>query len=400
MMKKESVAVIFGGRSVEHEVSVITGHQVMDALSAAGYSLLPIYIAKGGEWYAGRALYQIRQYSDPSFRVEGLRDVHRVSLSPDRSIRQLLLHPDAKTGFLKKPPLLWADVFFPAVHGSMGEDGTLQGVFELADVPYVGSNVLASALGMDKVRMKAVFKDAGIPVIDCLPFSRGEWKSGRDAIASRAETFCGYPMMVKPVSLGSSIGIRRCSTPAELAEAIDVAFELDERVLVERALLNFIDVNCSVLGPPEEASVCEQPCRSEGILTFEDKYNQGGKGIKGGGIKGGMASQARLIPAPISPEMTARIQDLSRKAFRALGASGVARIDFLLDTSDQSLYLNEINTLPGALSFYLWEASGVPFDELVSRLIGMALERHRTRSETRFSFEANLLRAGGARKKP
>ncbi len=213
MMKKESVAAIFGGRSMEHEVSVITGHQVMDALSAAGYSLLPIYISKGGEWYAGRALYQIRQYSDPSFRVEALRDVHRVSLSPDRSIRQLLLHPDAKTGFLKKPPLLWADVFFPAVHGSMGEDGTLQGVFELADVPYVGSNVVSSALGMDKIRMKAIFKDAGIPVIDCLPVSRREWKENRDAFISRAQTFCGYPMMVKPACLGSSIGIRRCGTP-------------------------------------------------------------------------------------------------------------------------------------------------------------------------------------------
>ena len=399
MMKKESVAVIFGSRSVEHEVSVITGHQLMDALTAAGYPLLPIYITKRGEWYAGQPLYHIRQYTDPSFEVDRLRDVYRVSLSPDRSIRRLLLHPDAKTGVFKKPPFLWADVFFPTVHGSLGEDGTLQGLFELADVPYVGSNVLASALGMDKVRMKAVFKDAHIPVIDCLPVTRGEWKTDRDSFVARAEKFCGYPIMVKPVSLGSSIGIRKCGTPTELGEAIDVAFELDECVLVERALSNFIDVNCSVMGPPEKTSVCEQPCRSQEILTFEDKYKQGGKGIKAGGIKAGMASQNRLTPAPISAEMTARIQDLSRKAFRAIGASGVARIDFLIDSRDQSLYLNEINTLPGALSFYLWEATGVPFDELVSLLVEMALERHRTRSYTKFSFEADLLSGGEMKKR-
>jgi D-alanine-D-alanine ligase len=392
--RKETVAVLFGGRSAEHEVSVITGHQVMDALEAAGYTLLPIYITKEGAWYAGQSLHNIHQYTHPSFRVDRLQHVYRVSLSPDRTIRQLLPHPDGGRRLFQKVPRLWADVFFPTIHGNFGEDGTLQGLFEMADVAYVGSGVLASAVGMDKVRMKALCRDAGVPVLDCWSISRAEWRRDGDACVARVENVSPYPLMVKPVCLGSSIGVKRCENARELTEAIEAAVLLDARILVERALVNFIEINCAVMGPPEQASVCEQPHTSETILSFDAKYKQGGKGAKAGGAKAGMASLGRSVPAPISAALTSRIQEFSIAAFRVIGAAGVARIDFLFETGEENIYFNEINTLPGSLAFYLWEASGVPFDELVTRVVDIALDQHRVRSATQFAFEANLLQNG------
>lgn len=391
---RETVAVLFGGRSAEHEVSVITAHQIMDALEAAGYRLLPIYITKEGEWYAGQALQNIRQYTQPAFQVSRLKDVHRVSLSPDRSIRQLLPHPASGKGLLRRVPHLWAEVFFPAIHGSLGEDGTLQGLLEMAGVPYVGAGVLASAVGMDKVRMKALYRDAGLPVLECVSVSRSQWQTESAAFVARVEEFAAYPLIVKPVCLGSSIGVRRCENVTELRAAIDAAILLDDRVLVERALVNFFEVNCAVLGPPEQASVCEQPHTSEAILSFDAKYKQGGKGGKVGGAKGGMASLGRAIPAPISAELTTRVQTLAVQAFRVLGAAGVARIDFLFEVERERLYLNEINTMPGSLAFYLWEASGLPFDELVSKVVQIALAQHHIRGATDFMFAANLLQRG------
>jgi D-alanine-D-alanine ligase len=388
---KTTVAVLFGGRSTEHEVSVITGHQVMDALEAAGYALLPIYITKEGEWYAGQALHNIRQYANPAL-IHKLQDVYRVSLSPDRSIRQLLPHPDSRRGLFKKMPRLWAEVFFPTLHGTFGEDGALQGLFEMADVAYVGSGVLAAAVGMDKVRQKALYREADIPVLDCLSVSRAEWQQDREAFVARVKDFCPYPLIVKPVCLGSSIGVKRCENPGELREAIEAAVVLDERVLVERALTNFMEINCAVLGPPAQASVCEQPHAHEAILSFDAKYKQGGKkGMRAGGAKAGMASLGRTVPAPISAELTTRIQALAITAFRVIGAAGVARVDFLFQPNGEHLYLNEINTLPGSLAFYLWEASGVPFDELVTRVVQIALVQYRARSATQFTFETNLL---------
>ena len=389
--RKPIVAVLFGGRSAEHEVSVITGHQIMDALEAAGYTILPIYLTKDGGWYAGMALHNMQQYTVPGFDAHALQEVYRVSLSPDRSIRQLLPHPETRRRLFKPVPRLWAEVFFPTVHGNFGEDGTLQGLFELADVAYVGSGVLASAVGMDKVRTKALCRDADIPVLDCVAVARQSWHTDSEAFIAHVTELYHFPLMVKPVCLGSSIGVRRCADTSELREAIEAAVLLDDRVLVEPALTDFFEVNCAVLGPPERASVCEQPHTSEALLSFDAKYKQGGKGAKAGGAKGGMASLGRTIPAPIAPALTARIQELAIKAFQVIGAAGVARIDFLIDRAREQVYFNEINTLPGSLAFYLWEASGIAFDELVTRVVEIALEQHRMRRATQFTFEANLL---------
>jgi D-alanine-D-alanine ligase len=391
-MAQHTVAVLFGGRSVEHEVSVITGHQIMDALKAAGHRVLPIYLTKDGEWYAGERLHDLKLFTDPAGDPARAAGVYRVSLSPDRSIRQLLVHPAARQGLFRKAPRLWADVFFPCLHGSFGEDGSLQGLFELADVPYVGSGVAASAIAMDKALTKAICRHAGIPVLDWLVVSRADWQHDTAAALARIEAFCGYPLIVKPVSLGSSIGVRRCPDQAALRAAIAAALILDERVLIEPALSDFIEINCAVLGPPEQASVCEQPVTNEAILSFDAKYKRGGKGLKGPRQPGGMASLERLIPAPIAEELTQRVQQYAIQAFRAIGAAGTVRVDFLYRAADDALYLNEPNSIPGSLAFYLWEASGLPFDALVERLLDIALERHKSRSQTQFSFDVNLLR--------
>lgn len=402
-MANPTVAVLFGGRSVEHEVSVISGHQAMDALDQAGYPVLPIFITKQGDWYAGEGLRNLDLYREQTFHAAGLKNVYRVSLSPDRSVRQLIVHPGVGGGLLGgKSPKLWADVFFPVLHGTHGEDGTMQGLFELADVPYVGSGVLASALGMDKVRQKQVLKQAGIPVLECVEVSRAEWDSYADAFVGRVEAGAGYPAIVKPVCLGSSVGVTRCLDRAALRDAIDLALELDGRALVEEALTDFIEINCSVMGPPEKASACEQPMGYQEVLSFDDKYKHGGKKLgSGAGVaagsggaaapSAGMAGQRRVVPAPIGDELTTKVQGLAVAAFHAIGASGVVRVDFLYQAAKKRLLLNEINTTPGSLSYYLWEEEGLRFDQLVTKLVAIALERHERDRATVYSFSANLL---------
>jgi D-alanine-D-alanine ligase len=393
-MANPTVAVLFGGRSVEHEVSVISGHQAMDALDQAGYPVLPIYITKQGDWYAGEGLHNLEIYREQTFHAAGLKNVYRVSLSPDRSIRQLVVHPGVGGGLLGgKSPKLWAEVFFPVFHGTHGEDGSLQGLFELADVPYVGSGVLASAIGMDKIRQKGVFEAAGLTVLDCLELSRAEWEPGRDALVARVEAKYAYPVMVKPVSLGSSVGVSSCADRAALAEALDLAFELDGRALVEQALTDFIEINCSVLGPPDRASACEQPVRSDSVLSFDDKYKQGGSKKLGRGQapSAGMAGLQRLVPAPIGDALTAEVKSAALKAFAAIGAAGVVRVDFLYDQARRRLFINEINTTPGSLSYYLWEEEGLRFDQLVAELVRIALDRHEQQRATVYTFSANLL---------
>jgi D-alanine-D-alanine ligase len=391
-MAAKTVAVLFGGRSVEHEVSVITGHQIMDALKAAGHRVLPIYLTKDGEWYAGDSLHNLKLYTDPAGEPTSAAGAARVSLSPDRSIRQLVMHPRTRQGLFRKPPQLWADVFFPCLHGSFGEDGSLQGLFELADVPYVGSGAAASAIAMDKDLTKIICRGVDIPVLDWLVLSRPEWSQEAAGAVERIETAFTYPVIVKPVCLGSSIGVKRCHDRATLREAIATALLLDERILVETALTDFIEINCAVMGPPDQVSVCEQPVTHEAILSFDAKYKRGGKGAKQARKPEGMADLERMIPAPISPELTQRVQRLATQAFRAIGAAGTSRIDFLYQPHGETLYLNEINSIPGSLAFYLWEATGIPFDELVDKLITIAFQRHGERARTQFSFEVNLLR--------
>jgi D-alanine-D-alanine ligase len=384
------IGMIFGGRSVEHEVSVITAHQAMAALPADRYTPVPIYIAKSGQWFAGEALRNLEHFRDLD-KLIGMAEPIIFSANATQAglVRQSV--PERRGLFGGRGgdqrPVEPIDVAFPLIHGSHGEDGTLQGLLELADLPYVGSGVAASAVGMDKVLAKVVLRSAGVPVLDDLPVSRAQWERGADAVIAEVEARFGYPVFVKPVSLGSSIGVARAEDATALRFAMDVAATYDSRLMVEPAQQDIIEVNCAVLGDGAEArpSVCEQPI-SEKLLSYEDKYLSGGKSQ-------GMKGARRIIPARLEPDLTQAIQATAVRAFAAIGAAGVARVDFLVRPGDGRFFVNEINTMPGSLSFYLWEPAGVPFPELLTTLIELAQARHREKRRSTYSFSSSLLNA-------
>ena len=388
------VGVIFGGRSVEHDVSIVTAQQVMAAL-AERHDVVPIYVDREGGWFAGDAL------KDPDVWKPG----HDASIGAFRSQvgEAVVLPPVRRYGGLMvpkglRPKKIELDVVVPAIHGTFGEDGTVQGLLDLADIPYTGSGVTASAVGMDKVAMKAAFRAAGLPVVDDVVIDGRRLASAREETLDEVEAGVGYPCFVKPVKAGSSVGIAKVKDRNDLGEAVDVASRYDRRLLVEKSMEDCIEINCSVLGGPgsqPQASVCEQPVRWEEFLSFEDKYMRGGKSS---GSKQGMASLERKIPAPISDAVTKEVQDNALRAFAAIDAAGVARIDSFVDEASGETWLMEINTTPGSFAFYLWEASSVPFPDLMDRLIEIAIAGHRERSELMFTFDSGLLQKMGGGK--
>jgi D-alanine-D-alanine ligase len=284
------------------------------------------------------------------------------------------------------------EIAFPIVHGTNVEDGTLQGYFSMLNIPYVGCDVVSSAVGMDKYVMKAVLKENGIPVLDCLRFTSADYKLNIDLIVEKCEQKIGYPVIVKPVNLGSSIGITKADNKDELLNALDTAFSFADVILVEKAITALKEINCAVLGDytDAQASECEQPLNATNILSFEDKYMSGGKSSKGTECKG-MASLSRKIPADISEETRDTIRKMAVDAFKCLGCSGVTRIDFMIDTDTDTIYLNEVNTIPGSLSFYLWEPVNIPFGNLLDNMINLAFKREREQSNISYSFDSNVL---------
>ena len=384
---KLKLLVLFGGKSVEHEVSVISALQAIASMDADKYDIIPVYITKENEFYTGLECSMIEEYKDiPAL----LKKSTRCVLMKTEGGVKLLRYPLKKFG---SSVIADIDVAFPIVHGTNVEDGTLQGYLKTLGLPFVGCDVTASAVGMDKYVMKTVLKDNGIPVLDCLRF----YISDYDDVASiiqKCESRIGYPVIVKPVNLGSSVGISVAHSAGELEDSLDLAFKFATVVLVERAITNLKEINCSVLGDTAkaEASECEAPIVEGEMLDFDGKYlkGKGKKGGKTGGSKG-MASLDREIPAKISPERREEIRSLAVKAFQVLGCNGVSRIDFMIDQDEDKVYLNEINTIPGSLSFYLWEPLGVPYKELLDRMIQLALKRKREEDSVTFSFETNIL---------
>jgi D-alanine-D-alanine ligase len=378
---KTRVGVLFGGMSVEHEVSVISGLQALHALDTGAYEGVPIYITKQGEWYTGPELTSVEEFKD----VAALKKkAKRVVLFTDESGRHLLLDP--KPGLFKTKNIVdEIHVAFPVTHGTYGEDGALQGFLEMNKIPYVGCDVLSSAVGMDKIAAKTILKGAGLPQTGYLWFYSKAWADNREDCLARVEAELGYPVIVKPANLGSSVGVERAMNADELEQAVDLVVNYSHKVLVEKMVDNLKEVNCSVLGDYEEAlpSIIEEVGKTSEILSYADKYmNQASKGMSG---------SARIIPANITEETRVKVQDLAVKTFLELGAGGVSRIDFLIDTVTDEVYINEINTIPGSLSFYLWEPSGKTFTELTSRLIQLALKRARERENLTFSIDTNLL---------
>jgi D-alanine-D-alanine ligase len=380
-----SVGVVFGGRSVEHDVSIVTAHQMMEALAAASCDVVPIYVTREGRWLSAPGLNDLDVYRKRRWDEVG-EDAY---IPPISGYGGLLV----SGGRLRGPKRIPLDVVMPAIHGTFGEDGSLQGLLELADIPYTGSGVTGSAVGMDKVAMKASFRAAGLPVVPDVLVEIESFDRDRDAVVGSIETAIGYPAFVKPVKAGSSVGIGKATDRDKLIESIDVARRYDRRLLVEKSMEGCLEVNCSVLGGPgrePRVSVCEQPVPWEEFLSFEDKYMRGGK--YGASTKSeGMASQERRMPAPIPDAVTKEVQENALRAFRSIDAAGVARVDAFVDEPAERTWVMEINTTPGSFSFYLWEASGLSFAELAWELVDIAIDTHRAKSDLLFSFDSGLL---------
>ena len=278
------------------------------------------------------------------------------------------------------------DVYIIVMHGLHGEDGTVQGLLELANVPYTSTGVAGSAVGMDKIMMKQIFRGAGLPVLPGVWFTRTEFENGRDAVIRKVEEEIGYPVFVKPANLGSSIGVSRADDAESLADSLELAFEYDRRVLVEKGLNKPIELNCSVLGydGEDEASPIEMPINNDEFLDFKDKY------LASGGSKG-MASLHRILPAPIDDGLKNEIQEMSRTIFRLLDCKGVVRIDYMYDRESEKIYITEINTIPGSLAFYLWENAGVPYTELIDRMVRCAEKAHEDKNRANYAYSSDIL---------
>lgn len=387
---KINLAVLFGGRSVEHEVSVISAVQAMASLNKDKYNIIPVYMTKKSEFWTGEKLMDINAYKDiPALLKECTECVFVRSEGKVQLLRQKMKKFGSNV-------LADIDIAFPIVHGTNVEDGALQGYLQTLDLPYVGCDVLASAIGMDKYTMKIMLKDAGFPVLDGIRISSYELDK-LESYADQVEQRFGYPVIVKPVNLGSSVGISKAGDRASFISSAEDAFQFADRILIEPCVVQLKEINCSVLGDSEsaEASVCEEPVQAseDDILSFEQKYVGGGG--KSGGSKG-MATLKRKIPAEITAEQDEFIRKTAVEAFRYLNCNGVARIDFMIDMAADKIYINEFNTIPGSLAFYLWEPKGVKYTALLDRMIDLALKRHRQAEKINYSFDTNLLAMGGS----
>ncbi len=386
-MSKHNVALIFGGCTPEHEVSIVTAHQVYIALQE-NYHVIPIYVTKNGEWLTGDALGDLSAFTDGTLPHPSDFDKITIEFYPEPKFVVTSKHWISRN--VQKRTALPIDVVFPAIHGMHGEDGTLQGLLELMNLPYVGAGVVGSAVGMDKIMMKAILSENALPVLPYSYWTHHDWNTLRDEILEEVETTLSYPLFVKPAMSGSSIGVSHVKDQNELLVAAEVAGQYSRRTLVEKAVEQPLEINCAVIGIEDPiASVCEQPVTQTNFLSFDDKY------IHQEAENSGMAGADRKIPAPISEELTSHIQGLAVRTFQVLDCAGVARIDFLVDT-EHNVYVNEINTIPGSYSYYLWTHQDIEFPKLVSELIGLAFKAHAEKNALTYSYTTNLLSQAGA----
>lgn len=393
-MSKYNVALIFGGCTPEHEVSIVTAHQVCLALQdrsgeSGGHHVIPIYVTKNGEWLTGDALRDLSTFTDGNLPHPTDFDKVSVEFHPNPQFVVTAKHWLGQN--LQKRTVLPVDVVFPAIHGMHGEDGTLQGLLELMNVPYVGARVVGAAVGMDKIMMKAILSENGLPILPYLYWTHHDWETRRAERIKAVEASLSYPLFVKPAMSGSSIGVSHVKNRDELCAAAEVAGHYSRRILVEKAVEHPLEINCAVMGTDAPTpSVCEQPVTQEtNFLSFDDKY------IHQNGESSGMAGADRKIPAPISEKLTLHIQNLAIQTFQVLDCAGVARIDFLID-ANENVYVNEINTIPGSYSYYLWTHQGIAFPQLVSDLIDLALTVHAEKNALTYTYTTNLLSQAGA----
>ena len=382
---KTNIAVFFGGRSTEHEISVISASQAMHAINRDRFDVTPIYIAKDGKWYTGDALLDVANYRDTASL---LKRCEQVYMRPETGNFNLYR---AHKPLFGKDIVTSIDVVIPVLHGSNGEDGTIEGLLETIGIPFAGCNTLSSANGMDKITMKMILQANDIPVVDYVWFTDKQWFKQRDSLIESIETKLGYPVIVKPANLGSSVGIGRADNREELCRRVEDAERYSTRIIVEDLVENLQEINCSVLGDCDDyaTSVLEEPIKTGAFLTYEDKYMGGSKGAKG------MQASQKRIPAELPDDETTLIRHLAGETFRVLSCHGVSRVDVIVDGDTRRVYVNEINTIPGSLSFYLWEATGLTFDKLMERLVALALKRHREQAQKTSTYDRNIFSMGG-----
>ena len=389
---KTNIGVFFGGRSTEHEISVISASQAMHAINRDKYNVTPIYISKQGKWYTGDALFDVANYRDINSLLAKCQEVYMRPIYDDYNLYK------TKKPLFGTDVLTRLDVVIPVLHGSNVEDGIFEGVLQTIGIPYAGCDVLASANGMDKITMKMILQACDIPVVDYVWFTDKQWFAKRDELIAQIENKLGYPVIVKPANLGSSVGIGCAHNREELIDKVDAAEQYSTRLIVEYMVKDLQEINCSVIGDCNEyrMSVLEQPLTSQDILTYTDKYMGGTKGAKG------LAASQKKFPADLPDAETKRIQFLAGETFRALSCHGVSRVDVMIEGKSErdasgcrKIFVNEINTIPGSLSFYLWEGSGLKFDEEMEHLVQLALKRKREQGMKTVSYDQNIFSLGG-----
>lgn len=382
---KTNIGVFFGGRSTEHEISVISANQAICAIDRAKYDVTPIYMTKQGRWYTGDALLALANYRNIPALLAKCAEVYMRPVYGDYNVYKV------KRPMFGSDIAASLDVVIPVLHGSNVEDGKFEGVLETIGIPYAGCDTLASANGMDKITMKMILRSEGIPVVDYVWFTDRQWAEKSFEIIDRVTKQLGYPVIVKPANLGSSIGIGAAHNEDELKARVGDAERYSSRVIVEHMVQDLQEINCSVLGDADDyqTSVLEEPVKiGTDFLTYDQKYLGGGKGSKG------MQSAKKRIPAELPASETERIQYLAGETFRVLGCHGVSRVDMIVDRGSRDIYVNEINTIPGSLSFYLWEASGISFDVLMERLVRLALKRKRDEDSKTLTYDQNIFSMG------
>ncbi len=377
----KNIGVFFGSGSTEHDISIITAQLIIGGLKGLGYQVTPVYITKTGKWMLGEDLGNLKLFTDPNKKVEDEKKFYEYYLDLEESIGKMVFR---RKGFIGKTIAI--DLAFPALHGTYGEDGTIQGMFEMLGIPYVGCNVPASAVAMDKALTKIVMQYAGIPTTKFIVFNKQEWDENSTYAITKIKSL-QMPVFVKPVHLGSSIGIGKAKNEKELVQKIEVALHYDDKVIIEEAVENLMDVTCCIIGNQDlRASVLQESVFKNDLFDFDDKY------ISDGGAQTGKATNNLVIPARLDETTTKAIQETAKQVYKALGCCGIARVDFLYNKQTKEFFANEVNPLPGTLYHHLWKASGLELGELLTELIKFAREKYESKRQINFTFESSVLK--------
>lgn len=396
---KIKLGVFFGGKSTEHEVSIITAIQAIENMDTDKYDIIPIYIAKDNKMYVGEKVGDIRNYKD----IEKLKEESTQVTLSQKDNKVVLLRCNKK--MFENSEYDYIDIAFPIVHGTNVEDGTLQGYLQTIGIPYVGSNVYASVAGQDKTMMKDIWSSANLPMTNYIWFYDVDYRNNPEDVFEKINKL-KYPLIVKPATTGSSVGISFCKNEEELKEGIDQAIQYDSKIIIEEVVKNLKEVNIAVMGNYEhqKVSAIEEVLSANKFLTYADKYIGDGKGkLKGNKYSSktssskGMASLNRKLPAELDEKMQKEIENIAVKAFKALGSSGNSRIDFLIDEKAKKVYINEINSIPGSLAFYLWDAKDINFTQVLDDMINIGIKDYKRRMSKTHSFESNILQGFASR---